>query len=419
MKVMNKHISFILLFFLSLLSCDLFEDDEDSEEEDEMPMTVVLPLQLLEDTDGDGLLDINSIDDLLFVSLEYNSEYFQSFNGFELKRDLDFDNPSHYESDTLIDLLTQNEGWIPIGNRSSPFNVVFNGGGHTISNLFLDRNGKENGFFGYIDEHARLSNINLEIAFFATGSSSGGLVGVNEGGAIENSSVRGSIVGVSSIGGLVGFNSGNIQSCFTSGVIIGSSKLGGLVGELSNGQENSISFCFSTMNINATSSAVGGLVGSISFFGEIRSCYATGNVTSSSSSVGGLIGTVRSCFVRSCYALGDVRSSSSNVGGLVGIDNSFAVLTSYSTGVVDGTNRVGGLIGSGGFNINNSNYWDIETSGIEFSTAGTGLPTIQLQGQTSNTGIYLTWDPEAWDFGNTVQYPALLNMPGGLNAQGR
>lgn len=85
--------------------------------------------------------------------------------------------------------------------------------------------------------------------------------------------------------------------------------------------------------------------------------------------------------------------------------NNNIIRNSYSTGKVSGTNA-GGLVGKNYKEVSDS-YWDETTSGNDWSDAGTGKTTSELQTPTSATGIYADWDTEIWDFGTSSEYPTL------------
>jgi len=94
-------------------------------------------------------------------------------------------------------------------------------------------------------------------------------VGWNDKGTIINCYSTANVTGNSTIGGLVGKNTGGcnmeecrygtISNCYSSGSVLGSSYVGGLVGE--NGSYATVSNCYATSSVSANSS-VGGLVGS-------------------------------------------------------------------------------------------------------------------------------------------------------------
>ena len=127
-------------------------------------------------------------------------------------------------------------------------------------------------------------------------------------------------------------------------------------------------------------------------------------MTGSGDNVGGLVGSSGSGSISGSYATGAVTGEF-NVGGLVG-GSIGSISASYATGYVSGDGAIGGLVGSSTGTTTDS-YWDTETSGQDFSDGGSGKTTSELQSPTGATGIYSIWDPRAWDFGDSSQYPAL------------
>jgi len=256
-------------------------------------------------------------------------------------------------------------GFIPLGNSDTPFEGSFDGKGHTISDLYINKpSDSKVGLFGHIGSDAVISNVHLEGVVLNGSFNVGGLVGHNSGGTVINSSSSGVVSGGSSVGGLVGRNSGGgvIINSSSSGVVSGSSSVGGLIGEneLSEGGGLSIGSSYATGNVSGND-YVGGLIGYNYVTGEgaslsIGSSYATGNV-SGVNNVGGLIGYNHvtgegaSLSIGSSYATGNV-SGVSNVGGLIGYNQvtsegaSLGIGSSYAMGNVSGYTYVGGLIGT-------------------------------------------------------------------------
>jgi len=151
-------------------------------------------------------------------------------------------------------------GWTPIGNGTTSFTGSYDGQGHTIDGLFINRPST-----GYI-----------------------GLFGSTSSSTIQNLGVTGvNITGQFNVGGLVGFtNGGTVSSCYSTGSVIGTSNnVGGLVGN----NRGTFNNCYSTSSVSGAISD-GGLVGTNSSSGaNVSNCYSTGSV-SGSSSVGGLVG---------------------------------------------------------------------------------------------------------------------------------
>lgn len=83
----------------------------------------------------------------------------------------------------LANDITLTEKWTPIGTKENPFTGVFDGDGHSISNLNIENNNEYNGLFGYATNNSNngydLSIKNLEIkkANITTSNDAGILVG--------------------------------------------------------------------------------------------------------------------------------------------------------------------------------------------------------------------------------------------------
>lgn len=415
MKITQLTFYFLILSICFTTSC--IEDEEpvdiDPEEED---------LYDISDSDADGLIDISTIDELYLISIDRSIDTLSAYQGYELLKNLDFENTSDYKFDSLRVMLTDGAGWLPIGSSNSAFNKVFEGNNFTISNLRINRTTDYNGLFGATGESSMLQNVRVQYASFLGGEYSGGLIGFNSGGSVENCSVDGRMIVGSNSAGLIGYDTnGTIMDSFTSGTILSEngSGIGGLIGTYRNSssQETNVSNCYSTANVTGIT-YVGGLVGYRSGgWIYIESSYATGRITAFGRYVGGLGGYVAGN-INACYATGQVSSSDIYVGGFIGRLNEGSITTSYALGSVNGSSNFGGFTGNNSGSITATNYWDTQTSGNPTSLGNaTGLSTNELQNQTTTDGIYLTWNGTLWNFGTSSQYPALKNMPGGLEMQ--
>jgi len=182
-------------------------------------------------------------------------------------------------------------GFAPVGVYTlsptynySPFTGQFDGLGHTISNLYINRPTETYvGLFGYAG--GSISNIGLAGASITGLSNVGGLAGYSYG-TIGNSSFSGSVKGSSSVGGLVGYNGGTIDNSSASGAVSGASNVGGLAGYSYGTIGNSY---VSSGSVSGTS-YVGGLVGGDNGVTN-NSHYDIANVTINGSSyvtLGGL-----------------------------------------------------------------------------------------------------------------------------------
>ena len=216
-----------------------------------------------------------------------------------------------------IDLASHE--WTPIGRMKADlvhttFDGNFDGGGHTISNLFIANSSDFSvGLFGFIN-NATISTLNV---------------------------------------------SGSIT--------ISKASLGGIAGACN--YRSIIEYCSSSVDITASEGVYfGGIVGTMND-GTIQYCYNTGNITSRSSSsysyLGGIAGQVGPATIIGCYNTGTVQAAGTGTGtqyagGIVGSGGN--INFSYNVGKVsanDSTSKIGGLIGSAGKSTAGieNNYW--------------------------------------------------------------
>ncbi|MCE2465791.1 MAG: fibronectin type III domain-containing protein, partial [Dehalococcoidia bacterium] len=360
------------------------------------------------DTDGDGLIEVDSLTmlDAIRWDLDGNgsstsSDYSSAFptpesgmgcpdtgcSGYELTADLDFDTNDDGIVDSSDDWWDSGSGWQPIGDGSSDtdatrFNATFDGNGHTITNLYIQRSIPMIGLCGSLGSTSVIRRLGLEDA---------------------------AVSGQSSVGALSGYSAGQIETCYSTGDVTGNgNQIGGLVGH----SEGSIIASYSSADVTgngAGSSIIGGLAGVAGRGTSIKASYSTGSVAG-------------------------IGRESLQVGGLVGVSRG-NIEASYSTSMVSALAYVGGLIGDkGGGTITNS-YWDTETSSLtvgvgsddldfngtlgagETPTSGvTGKTTTELRSPTGYTGIYSSWNisidtdstaDDPWDFGADYNYPVL------------
>ena len=365
--------------------------------------------------------------------------------GYELVTDLDFDTNGNGRADQGDQFWNDGTGWEPMPILNHAYNAVFEGNGHTIANLHMNKpaNMSKVGLFGSAGAGAQIRNITLSSVEVSGGHDMvGGLAGASWGhitdshvsgtlrsdhdigllvgenhGRVADSSASGTVAGDRDVGILVGENYSLITGAGASGHAEGRYAVGGLVGKQMNGARLHHSSAVATVNgttpVDRQGRDVGGLVGSNS--GKIRSSAARAVVTGQANRVGGLVGiNTGTGAVYAAYAFGKAQSSGEHVGGLVGVNQGF-VTASYSTVAVAG----GGLVGTtvGGGRVANS-YWDKHTSGTTTSAAGTGHTTAALQSPAGYFGIYAGWNVDGdgdgrpdkpWQFSG-AGYPLLRQL---------
>ncbi|MEY2634002.1 MAG: hypothetical protein RIR00_2656, partial [Pseudomonadota bacterium] len=187
----------------------------------------------------------------------------------------------------------------------------------------------------------------------------GGLIGTNEG-VINNASASGNVSGTAHIGGLIGWNSEAVKNSSASGTVQGQSDLGGLIGTNTSNDVENVAASGKVTGLDAADN-VGGLIGYNS--GEVKKSHASGTV-SGQTYVGGLIGW-NDANLSAVYATGNVTGTSSTAlktGGLVGL-NWGDIDKAYASGTVSGVENVGGLIGWNYANLRNV-YSTGQVSGV-------------------------------------------------------
>jgi len=247
-------------------------------------------------------------------------------------------------------------GFTPIGNNTNNYTGTFNGLGHTISNLSINRTSTDYiGLFGEISSSAVISNVGLVGGSIQGNNYVGGLVAYNNGGTISYSYAKGNVNVTGNdpkVGGLVGINSGTVRNSYiqSTGNVTGGTKVGGLVGE----NWGTIDLSYSLVTVNGKN-RVGGLVGLN--YGTIDKSYSNSivNGQASQNAIGGLVG-LNYGSISNSYATGNLPFVDNTwVGGLVG-ENNGSISKSYATGIVNGRSYIGGLIGGGSGTVINSFY---------------------------------------------------------------
>jgi len=196
--------------------------------------------------------------------------------------------------------------WVPAGILANSFNGTFDGGGHTVSGVYVNSpEALSIGLFGSISAGAVIKNIGVTASYISGWCAAGGLVGVNGGGLITDSYSTATVAGTGcNTGGLVGVSSGIINRCYAAGAVSGGLRIGGLVGEhRTNGV---ISNSYSTGTV-AGDSIVGGLVGIQRSKTQIKNSY-TLSAVSGGDYAGGLMGWYIGC-CSSSDCNGEVNSS--------------------------------------------------------------------------------------------------------------
>lgn len=113
------------------------------------------------------------------------------------------------------------------------FGGVFDGQGHTISNLRITGKGSVVGLFRYVQPGGVVRDLNVTgtVTPDGTAETVGAIAGSNSG-LIQDCSFEGSVAGSSAVGGIVGINQsgGSVLRCVSRGVVVGQNMTGGIIG---------------------------------------------------------------------------------------------------------------------------------------------------------------------------------------------
>ncbi|WP_435101831.1 PGF-CTERM sorting domain-containing protein [Halarchaeum sp. P4] len=329
------------------------------------------------DSDGDAAQTRRSPVNVTLSALAGNgtpSDPYRLTNGSELnavRQNLS----AHYVLATDIDASNtqywhDGQGFAPIGDSWPRFTGTFDGNGHTISGLTIDRPGTyEVGLFA--SSAGRITNLTLADVAVRGGDTTAALVAENDG-VVANVTVTGTVTGETA-GALVGRHGGGaILHSTANATVRGEYGVGGLVGE-----SRSLVFASSATGHVVGQSSVGGLVGTND--GVISTSWANASVNGDYGAAG-LAGRNYEGIVTDSYAVGPVSASDADeAGGLVPPDS-------------DGTVR--------------DSYWDVAATGQSTSGGGVGLATAELTGQAAPSNM--TGLDFETDWTTTDGYPAVI-----------
>ena len=259
--------------------------------------------------------------------------------------------------------------------KSTKFDGVFDGNGHTIKNLT-----GENGLFSSAEmvKNVKLENVNIS----STKNEVGGIAGSAN---ITNCTITGKISSTgNNVGGVVGYNYYKyLNYCYSDVEVFGLYKVGGIAGWLN---YSGATGCVSRGKVSGTSN-VGGISG---LQGNMISCASYAEIYGKKN-IGGISGSSNS-YHFDVYFAGTVNGEE-NVGGING--NNYNGQVNYSNlimeGVVNGKTNVGVFIGNTqtSCNVTNSFYYK-KNSGRLPLLGGSGLNTkLEAKDITIPTEYYL------------------------------
>ena len=263
--------------------------------------------------------------------------------------------------------------WTPVGrtmNDGEGYSGDFYGNGKCISNLEVDCDSCNVGFFGALSAGAKVHDLKFTGARVSGGGSSyAGVVAGSSLGVIENCDVSASEVYGNYAGALTGNNSVRVDGCNAADVRVTASYSAGGISGVSYGK---IEYCTlsGSSEIIATdgSSCAGGIVGEtsgeggVTTSGRVLKCAVEGAAISGTWA-GGIAGVNSFGIVAQCVAdrVKVTRGSSgtsARLGGVVGYNTRGVIVASYSANSTIGADGLvseaeGGIVG---YNYNNLAY---------------------------------------------------------------
>jgi len=292
------------------------------------------------------------------------------------------------------DYATLGADWTPVGTSGNAFEGTFDGKGHSIIGLTVDKAGTNYvGLFGAVNA-ATITNLNLIDVNVVGNQRVGALAGQQNAGSTENVFVQGTVEGKGTqTGGILGALYGPIEKCYADVDVTGINSVGGIVGAA---QAATITDCYVTGTVSGSSDSVGGIIGSTSYGPTgvvITNCYADIDVDGAEY-VGGLIGLSNiAASINNCFRVGTVTSAGSYVGGFMGFEGT-------TLGIAD------------------SGWWT--GSGPEYAVGG-----VDISGPTnidfneadktafydSNHDVFDTWSSPPW-YWHDNKYPIYIEKEG-------
>ncbi len=248
---------------------------------------------------------------------------------------------------------------------STPFKGIFDGDGHTITCLEVDRDLTEGessssvGLFNYI-QGASISNINIDAPIMSGHTGVGALVGCVVGDSATNviasSIVNCSVTYSGEYNRTTSAHPTKVEGCRYVGALVGMVNEGASLYMDSCSNDSELSSGFVTLNETLLSSSetgyFGGLVGGAALSTKLTIYSCENNLdlnVGCGTALGGIVGCADSVYMTQSVNRGEIIAASSetfSMGGMVGSASNAMFTTCRNEGDVTGGTVVGGIIGS-------------------------------------------------------------------------
>ena len=279
---------------------------------------------------------ISTVDELQAIQNNLNGNYM-------LKGDIDASATKGWNSGA---------GFKPIGGDGSGFAGVFDGMGHAINDLYINRASDDYvGLFGVVGQDGILKNFTLTGA--VTGRhETGAITGMNKG-SISHVINEAKVVGQSTVGGIVGYNAGRLEVVTNKGFVNGSQRTGGISGY--NAATGIISEAVNNADVTGLAKEppyIGGICG-YNEGGRVEKIKNYGTVTGALD-IGGIVGHNYGGVIDTAENYGKVvglntpeLNNKQQVGGIAGMNRGNGIINNaYNEGAVEGYVLVGGIVGT-------------------------------------------------------------------------
>ncbi len=292
-----------------------------------------------------------------------------------------------------------------ITTGTSNLGKIFDGNGHTISNLTKNDSQQTGLFFG-LGSAGVVKNLTLQSPNIKGTSYVGAIAGkMAVGSSIVNCTIiDGVIEGTTYVGGIAGQSNGVVSGCTVTHTDSGSTTItatsttnaGGIIGlsAISGDYENSISDCVVDATISTKTANAGGIVGKATSTTIYNSTFE-GSVTATTNIAGGIVGygegtpTMYGC-VNNGKVVGITK-----VGGIAG-QSAGNIIACYNTGIVGDatvtTSLSAGIVAQVGDDINIVGCYNTNTDGKIFK--GYILGGVATDKTATLTGCYYIADAD-------------------------
>ncbi len=280
---------------------------------------------------------INSVDNLLWISTNPGTWIQDVY--FRQIADIDASETQNWNGGEGFDPI----GWRIYFDYSDPFQATYNGNGHSISGLYINRpNENSIGLFGYT-YFAEIENLNVIYSNVIGYDYVGTIVGFSLESEITNCNSGGTVFGHNSVGGVAGYVKETYSSgCENTSAITGWDYVGGVFGRVID------CTVLSAQNLGLINGNdyVGGCLGYVEDQSSVAHSSSESDV-SGNMFVGGFAGlNSEQSVMNRCFTINSVISGEEYVGGFVG--NNYLgsdITSSYAENEVSSQNIGGGFFG--------------------------------------------------------------------------